>query len=1066
MLRCAPESTGAGPFDLLNNEKAGIDFINQLTYSRDFNVYKYRNYYNGGGVALGDVNNDGLTDIYFTSNLDSNRLYLNRGDLRFEDVTVQAGVGGSRYWSTGVTMVDINADGFLDIYVCNSGDIQGDNKENELFINNGDLTFTEMAADYGLNDGGFSTHALFFDYDKDEDLDVYLLNNSYRAIGSFNLRQDQRPIRDEKGGDKLLRNDDGVFVDVSESAGIYGSEIGFGLGISCADVNNDGWDDLYISNDFFERDYLYLNNQDGTFSEELSDRIRSISGASMGADIADYDNDGHYDLFVTEMLPSDPQRLKSVTTFEDWNKYQYNVSTGYHHQFTRNTLQYNNGDGTYSEIGRLAGVEASDWSWGALFFDMDNDTRQDLFIANGIYQDLTDQDYLQYVANEEVMKSIILEDGVNYEALIDIIPSHPLPNHFYSNRGDLTFERIHGRDIDEPSFSNGAAYVDLDNDGDLDLIVNNVNMPPFLYINRTDTKANFIQIQLEQEGDNRDALGAEITVTLSDDRQIKRFVQPARGFQSSSEQKVTIGLGSEERVSVEVRWPDGTRTRLHDQTSNELLTIRKEQVIASEQEDATTESIFTKVDEYPYHHVENTFSDFNRERLLYEMRSQRSPKLAPLSADHIVITGAKGAESVVMDQKAALQTLNNPLESNAEEHTAIAVADFNGDGVEDVYLGSGGVDVSPYSTSLYDQLFFGDRDGSFRRSDQLLPSATRKISTSVALALDMDEDGDQDLFVGERVRIGRYGEACDGFILENDGRGNFTDVTSIVAPQLKGVGMISDAAWVDLDADGQNELVIVGEFMGLEIFSNIDGQYIKQDHPLREQTTGWYHSLHVSDINGDGLPEIIMGNHGLNSRFRASDETPIRLYYSDFDQNGVPEGIVTYTGEDGEDYPYALLNGMIDQLKMIKKRFPDFQSYKDARLKDIFTTEELASARILQAVELRTLLLQNKGDFEFRSMELPLHAQFAPMFAIETFDYDRDGDLDIVMGGNQYAVKPEAGPYDASHGVLLRNDGASFTYVEPSSVGLDMTGQIRDLMVLRNKLFIAKNDDQLHVYEY
>ncbi len=389
---CQKETSVSPLFELLINEEIGIDFINQLEYDRDFNVYKYRNYYNGGGVALGDINNDGFLDIYFTANLESNRLYLNQGDGTYKDVTDKAKVEGQKAWSTGVTMIDINADGFLDIYVCNSGDIKGDNKENELFLNNGDLTFTESAESYGLNDGGYSTHASFFDYDKDGDLDVYLLNNSYQAIGSFNLRINERPKRDKKGGDKLLRNDGEVFVDVTEEAGIYESVIGFGLGITIGDVNNDMWEDIYVSNDFFERDYLYINNQDGTFKEVLTEQINSISGASMGADMADIDNDGNADIFVTEMLPSDPTRLKTVTTFEDWNKYQYNLSNGYHHQFTRNTLQQNNGDGTFSEIGRYAGVEASDWSWGALFFDMDNDGLKDLFVANGIYQDLTNQD--------------------------------------------------------------------------------------------------------------------------------------------------------------------------------------------------------------------------------------------------------------------------------------------------------------------------------------------------------------------------------------------------------------------------------------------------------------------------------------------------------------------------------------------------------------------------------------------------------------------------------------------------------------------------------------------------
>ena len=472
-------------FKLLDPDISGIKFQNNLKFDNDFNVYKYRNYYNGGGVSIGDIDNDGLQDVYMTSNLNSNKLYKNLGNMKFLDITDKAMVGGKKAWSTGVTMVDINHDGFLDIYVCNSGDIKGDNKQNELFINNGDGTFLEKAKEYNLDDIGFSTHSSFFDFDKDGDLDVYLLNNSYQSIESFNLKKNERPNRDILGGDKLLENRDGKFFDISEESGIYGSVIGFGLGVTVADFNRDGWEDIFVSNDFFERDYLYMNNKNGTFSEELINQIQSISGASMGADAADIDNDGFNDLFVTEMLPSEYERLKTVTTFEDWNKYQYNVKNGYYHQFTRNVLQHNNKNNSFSEIGRYSGVEASDWSWGALFFDMNNDGLKDLFIANGIFKDLTNQDYLQYVSNEEVVKSIVSNNKVDYKRLVDMIPSNKVENHAYLNLGNLEFERDPMSGLEAPSFSNGAAYGDLDNDGDLDLIVNNVNMISFVYENKS-----------------------------------------------------------------------------------------------------------------------------------------------------------------------------------------------------------------------------------------------------------------------------------------------------------------------------------------------------------------------------------------------------------------------------------------------------------------------------------------------------------------------------------------------------------------------------------------------------
>ncbi|HAB81429.1 MAG TPA: hypothetical protein DCE54_04695, partial [Flavobacteriaceae bacterium] len=745
-------------FEIQDNRSIGMAFENTLEFSNEFNVYTYRNFFNGGGVAIGDINNDGWADVYLTANQKPNQLFLNKGGFTFENISESAGIGGNRAWSTGVTMVDINADGYLDIYVCNSGDVSGDSKQNELFINQKDNTFKEEAAAYGLADKGFSTHASFFDYDKDGDLDVYLLNNSYQAIGSFDLRRNERPKRDVLGGDKLLENQDGIFVDVSEKAGIYGSVIGFGLGVTVGDVNNDGWEDIYVSNDFFERDYLYINNRDGSFKETLTASINSISGASMGADMADINNDQKADIFVTEMLPSNYERLKSVTTFENWDKYTYNVKNGYYHQYTRNTLQLNNGDNTFSEIGRLAGVEASDWSWGALFFDMDNDGLKDLFIANGIYRDLTDQDYLQYVSSDEVINSIVTNNQVDYARLIDIIPSNPIENQAYKNLGDLKFNRDAALGLETKGFSNGAAYGDLDNDGDLDLVVNNVNMPLFVYKNTSENKTNnnFIQFNLKGTGKNTFAVGTLIEVSQGDNT-YSVAQQPIRGFQSSMDQRPHIGLPSDNSVQVKVTWPNGMVTIKDEVQTNQLLQLEMlDGVVNTNLSEAPDAIIFSEINAVDaYVHQENNFIDFNRDRLLHHMMSTPGPKSAigDLNKDGIqdvIIGGSKGFRSEVLlgNQQGQYKHSKefNFSEDLAAEVTAVALLDADGDGDLDIYLGNGGIEFSKFSSELADQLYLNNGDGIFSPSPNVLPTASSYFNTSVVSTGDFDQDGDTDLF--------------------------------------------------------------------------------------------------------------------------------------------------------------------------------------------------------------------------------------------------------------------------------------------------------------------------------
>ena len=1064
-------------FELKDNAQIGISFENNLSYSDDFNVYKYRNYYNGGGVALGDINNDGWVDVYFTSNQGENKLYLNQGDFSFKDITTSAGVAGQRAWSTGVAMVDINADGWLDIYVCNSGDIAGDKKENELFINQGDGTFVESAEAYNLADKGFSTHATFFDYDKDGDLDVYILNNSYQAIGSFDLRRNERPKRDLLGGDKLMENRDGKFYDVSEAAGIYGSVIGFGLGVTVGDINRDGWDDLFISNDFFERDYLYINQQDGTFKEVLPEQMRSISGASMGADLADLDNDGFHDLFVTEMLPSNYNRLKSVTTFEDWNKYQYNVKNGYGHQFTRNMLHRNNTNGTFSEVGRLAGVEASDWSWGALFFDMNNDGLRDLFVANGIYQDLTDQDYLQYVSSEEVIQSVVSGKKVDYKRLIDIIPSEKVPNHSYLNQGDFSFNFYTDSGLNQASFSNGSAYGDLDNDGDLDLVVNNVNMPAFVYENKLDpVTSNALQIQLEGAGDNTQALGAKLRV-LANDQVYYAEHYPIRGFQSSMDPKLHLGLGQAQTATVEVIWPTGGMSRVENVPLNTLLVLKEEakQGNAISFDFSKDAAQFNTAQSPNYTHKENNFVDFHRERLTYHMCSNEGPVSSQGDINNdgypdFIIPGAKNSAGQILLGSAQGWVASDLSQEVFEqikgaEHTETLLFDADNDNDLDLYLVSGGIEVTPYSQMVFDHLLFNDGKGNFTLSEQKLPNPNHRISSGAVRAADVDQDGDLDLFVGERLKYNAYGLPASGYLLINDGKGNFSDQTPQLAREFINLGMITDAQFLDMDSDNDPDLLVVGEFTGIHLFENQQGKFVEKLQPLAEEK-GWWLRAHAVDIDQDGDQDFVLGNHGKNSRFRTSKERPVKMYLNDFDQNGSIEGVLTFTAEDGRDLPYALRHDLIDQMKVLKKKFPDYASFRNADITTIFDEQQRATALIQTANNFASAVLINQGDFNFTLKELPQEAQLSPVYAIESADVDGDGDQDLFLGGNLFKAKPEVGIYDASYGTYLENTGDGNFRSFKDGKGFSVKGEVRDIKAIDKTLMVFRNNDSIATFKF
>ena len=1084
LLACSKsEKTEPTLFQEVSPESSGVAFSNDLSFDENFNIFTYRNYYNGGGVALGDVNNDGLLDIYFTGNLTSNKLYLNQGDFKFEDVTEQAGVAGNRAWSTGVAMADVNGDGLLDIYVCNSGDISGDNKQNELFINQGDGTFIEKAEEYGLADQGFSTHAVFFDYDKDGDLDVYLLNNSYQAIGSFNKMQNERPKRDPVGGDKLFRNDGDRFTDVSEEAGIYGSIIGFGLGITIGDVNQDGWPDIFISNDFFEKDYLYINNQDGTFTESLESSMRSISAASMGADIADINGDGLLDIFVTDMLPEPLPRLKQVTTFENWDKLQFNKTHGYHYQFSRNMLHINNGDGTFSEMGRMANVEATDWSWGALIFDMDNDGLRDLFVANGIYQDITDLDYLNFIDNEETKIKIITQEGVDYRALIDPIPINPIPNYAYKNLGDLKFEnKAADWGLGAAVHSNGAAYGDLNNDGTLDLVINNVNRPAQIFKNaqkELQPENHSIQFRLIGKGKNTFAIGTQIRARAGD--QLFYLEQmPNRGFQSSVDPKLTLGLGEISQLDeISITWPDGSSTYLENVTADQL--VRLDWKDAQQYQEPINRGLnglqFSPSNNWAidFTHEENPFVDFDRDRLTYHMLSTEGPAFAKgdVNGDGIedlFLGGAKGHPGKLFlgsAQGSFTEVAQAAFESDAiSEDTDALFFDANGDGTLDLLVTSGGNESPLNAPDLADRLYFNDGSGNFKKNLNAGFQQIRGSSSSVQL-IDINEDGAKDLIITERLVPFVYGAPANSQLWINDGEGNFINESSTLAPEFKELGMITQAKVIDWDQDGLEDVVMVGDWMAPVFFKNTGGKLERIEMPELDSLKGWYRTLEIADLNGDGLPDILLGNQGLNSRFKASSDSPIRMYLNDFDQNGSIEQIFT-TEENGKLYPFALKHELEKQIPEIRKKYVRYSSYNNQSLDQVFDEKILSKSIIQEVNHFESGVLMNQGSGKFDWKPFPRMAQRSWVFAIAVVDLNEDGILDLILGGNLYGIKPEIGKADASFGeVLLGNGDGTFTYLPNAKHKLKLEGDIRSISTLSNKkLLIVKNDAAAEIWEY
>ena len=1035
-------------FEKKLSDYTGISFNNLLSYTEDFNPYTYRNFFNGGGVALGDINNDGLIDIYFTGNIVDNALYLNKGNWKFDDITDFAGVSCKDNWSTGATFVDINQDGLLDLYVTKSGKPGGENRHNELFINNGDLTFKESSSEYGLDIEGLSVHAAFFDYDGDLDLDAYVLNNSIRSVGSYDLIEGQRNIPSQDGN-QLLENRNNKFENVSSDKGIFSSNIGFGLGITLSDFNGDLWPDLFISNDFFEKDYLYLNNNGDGFSEESLTYFDALSMGSMGADAADMDNDLIPDLIVTEMLPETLSRQKNKQVYESYDKFTLAGSKGYHKQYPRNALQRNLGN-TFYEVGRQLGLSATEWSWAALLFDMDNDGYKDVYISNGIYKDLLDRDYLNYYANDEQISQILREGKEVITDLIDLMPSKAVTNSVFRNNGDFTFsDKRLGWGLNQPSFSNGSAYGDLDNDGDLDLVVNNVNSEAFIFENHSEVENHhFLSVILRDNGPNKFAIGAKAIAYLTDGNKIMIEQFPSRGFQSSVPYRLHFGLGKVNSLdSLEIYWPDRKRSVIRDIQIDQILEIDRDN-LQSESVDPKPTFIIKKTEGQQlidFKHDENYYVDFDSERLLPHMFSNEGPCIAnyDLNNDGIqdfYIGGAKGQTGqLFLSDTNGFKKVSKPFDLHKESEDVEAVFfDADNDGDQDLYVASGGKAYSTLSRTLNDR-FYRNESGKFIYDSSAL-NFSKFFSTGAIAIGDANNDGLLDIFIGERFNVDTYGIPGSISLMINKGNGSFE---ATYPSEFQNIGMITDIEFIDLNSDEKGDLIVVGEWMPILAFLNNESSWESISESIGfEETNGMWQSIETSDLNGDGVPDLVLGNMGQNGLYKPN----MKLYLNDYDQNGKLEAIYTYS-IDNKDFPIHDRDELIKQLPDLKKKLLYYEDYANQSIKDIFNETQISSSQVLEIKETRSLLFMSDSPLSYSKKLLPEEIQYSSVHAINIFDINQDGLNDLILGGNQYLVKPQYGAFDASKGWILYGDDNSKTKFD-KLLPLNIYGEIRDFTIV------------------
>lgn len=1071
-------------FELMDSSQTGIDFMNNLEPTPELNIFNYLYFYDGAGVAAGDFTGDGLPDLYFASNQGENKLYLNEGDFEFRDVTTQAFNTSTSDWSTGVTIVDINDDGLLDIYVSNVGGYLELDGRNQLFINmgldeEGVPQFEEQAEDYGLDFQGLATQAVFFDYDLDGDLDMYMMNHSVHSFDTYTqstLREESHPI----AGDRLLRNDGGTFTEVTEEAGIFNSALGYGLGIAVTDFNQDGYPDIYIGNDFHEDDYIYINNGDGTFTESLGEMINHTSYSSMGNDVVDINNDGLIDIFSLDMLPDNYEMRQAAAEDDPLDIYSMKQSYGFKHKFSRNTLQLNRGNGKFSEIGKLAGVHATDWSWAALGADFNNSGYVDLFVSNGIRRRTNDLDYINYISDDEIqndLRGTIDEDVLK---LAENAPSVKIPNYMFANDGTLFFDDVSEKwGLNQPTFSSGAVYVDLNNDGDLDLVVNNVDQEASVYRNVTREKfpaANYIKLKFEGPEGNRFGIGTTISIPLEKDKVLTRELFLSRGFQSAVEPVLHVGLDSLDVIpELHIKWPDGNTEILENVSANQQLTLNYEddsnpQESESEDSDLQLFEEITEDVEVDYKHEENSFVEFNREALIPHMVSREGPALAIGDVngdglDDFYAGGARrqnGALFLQQDNGTFLEkTIPDFEEDNPAEDVDAHFADFTGNGALDLLVVSGGNEYSGTSEYMLPRLYVNDGEGNLTRDTERIPEIF--LTGSVAAVADVNDNGLSDIFIGARTIPWRYGEKPTSYLLLNQGDGFFEVDESEFGERFSDLGLVTDAKWTDMDDDGLPDLVVASEWSDIKIIYNTDEAITNVPN-----SSGIWNTVSVADLNNDDRPDILAGNLGLNSKFKASENGPIRMYVNDFDDNGSKEQIVTYVDEEGEERLFARKDELGEQLPYIHEQFESYTGFANASLDEVIDQDKLNDAIQYSVTDLSSSVFYSEED-DYRRESLPVTSQFSPIQNFLTVDVNGDGAEDVINVGNYYDANIQRGRYDAHYGEVLLNDGSGIlTHLPNREYNWYLEGQIRkvDLIEINGQkvMVTAENNGSLRFF--